>query len=172
MNRSLPLTADQQIAELYELIRTMRAREGGAVLTDHQQLSGREDEGAHPQYERGADTAAVQSVEWTQPGVVSIGTGQPRWYPPSDIEILRVRASVGTAPTGASLIVDVNRNGASIFSDQTHRPEIDIGAFTDLATDIDDTFAASTDYFTVDHDQVGSTVAGSDLTVIVYWREV
>lgn len=168
----VPQTADEQIADLYEKVRTLRAREAGAFVTDHQQLSGREDANAHPQYERGADSAAVQSVEWTQPGAVSVGTGQPRWYPPGDIEILRVRAAVGAAPVGASLIVDVNRNGTTIFADQTHRPEIAAGAFTDLATDVDDTSASSTDYFTVDHDQVGSTTPGSDLTVIIYYREV
>ena len=30
----------------------------------------------------------------------------------------------------------------------------------------------SADYFTVDHDQVGSTITGSDLTVTLYYREV
>lgn len=174
MNRGLPQTVDELIADIQEQLRTLRNREGGALITDHQQLTGREEEGAHPQYERGASEAVVQSITWTQPGPVLAGTGGPPWSPGTDIEVLRVRIRVGatTPPVGASLIVDVNRNGSTIFVDQSHRPEIADGELTDLSTDIDDSLAASTDYFTVDHDQVGSTSPGSDLTVTMYYREV
>jgi hypothetical protein len=78
-----------------------------------------------------------------------------------------VRASVGTAPTGASLIADIHRSGTTIFTTQTNRPTIAAGSNTDLADAIEVNSLGSGEYLTCDIDQVGSTVAGSDLTVQV-----
>jgi hypothetical protein len=45
-----------------------------------------------------------------------------------DLTVTGVRASVGTAPTGATLIVDVNLAGTTIFTTQASRPAIAISA--------------------------------------------
>jgi len=76
-----------------------------------------------------------------------------------------VRASVGSAPAGSSIIVDVNKNGVTIFTTQANRPTIVAAGTTDLADAINITSVAAGDKITVDIDQVGSTTPGSDLSV-------
>lgn len=101
-------------------------------------------------------------------GAVATVVGAARIYNDSGrtLTILSVRSSVGTAPTGAALIVDINVNGTTIFTTQANRPTIAIsGQTSGKVTNMDVTTIADGSYFTVDVDQVGSTVTGSDLTV-------
>ena len=102
-------------------------------------------------------------------GAVTTGVGAFRVYNDTGdtLTIRSVRASVGTAPTGATLIVDVNVDGTTIFSTQSNRPTIAISGNTNKTTGMSTTTIADGSYFTVDVDQVGSTVAGSNLTVQV-----
>lgn len=78
-----------------------------------------------------------------------------------------VKASVTTAPTGASLTVDIKKNGTSIF---TTIISIDAGTTTSIGSATPDvlvngvTFAAD-DIITVDIDQIGSLVPGAGLKV-------
>lgn len=105
---------------------------------------------------------------YTVAGVVAVATGTTRIYNDTGrtLTISKVRASVGTAPTGASLIVDVNKNGTTIFTTQSARPTIAAAGVT--ATGIPAvTTLADGDYLTVDCDQVGSGTPGADLTVQV-----
>jgi len=123
----------------------------------------------------GASSAAAARVNLAIPreavfassGAQTTVTGALRWYAPVALTISSVRASVGTAPTGACLIVDVNKNGTTIFSGGTGRPWIAGSTNTATSTGMSTTALAAGDYLTVDVDQVGSTVAGSDLTVQV-----
>lgn len=104
-------------------------------------------------------------------GVLTAAGGTLRLYNAtgSTRTISKVFISVGTAPTDASLIVDVHKDGTTIFTNQAHRPTILTTAFTGVTTDIDVATWADGSYLTVDVDQVGSSVAGADLTVhIVY----
>ena len=103
-------------------------------------------------------------------GTVTVGAGAARYYFNRAVTITNVRASVGTAPTGASLIVDVNKNGSTIFTTQGNRPTIAASSNTDTSNVPDTTAFAAGDYMTVDVDQVGSTVAGADLTVQVEYE--
>jgi hypothetical protein len=93
-----------------------------------------------------------------------------RYRIPFAAVIESVAATVGTAPTGASLIVDVNKNGTTIFTTQANRPTVAISgnASSDAVPDV--TAVAAGDYITVDVDQIGSTVAGSDLCVILRYH--
>lgn len=101
-------------------------------------------------------------------GAAYVATGQGRIYIESSRTITLVRASVGTAPTGASLIVDVLKNGTSIYNvTPANRPTITTGTFTALGGTPDTTTFVSGDYITVSVVQVGSTVSGSDLTVSI-----
>lgn len=85
--------------------------------------------------------------------------------------IAGIRASVGIAPTGASVIVDININGTTIFTTQANRPTIAAGTFTSgKLTNMDIGSVAVGDYLTVDVDQIGSAVAGAQLTVQVEVR--
>lgn len=93
-------------------------------------------------------------------------TGTSRFYVEDNTSISKVRISVGTAPTGSSITVDVNKNGTTIFTNQANRPTIAAGNHTATATPSVTALAAG-DYLTVDIDSVGSTTPGADLTVSV-----
>ena len=84
------------------------------------------------------------------------------------LNVTRVAAHVGTAPTGASIVLDVLVGGVTIWTTVGNRLAVAIAA-TDASTD---TIEAGSwpdgSTVTIDVVQVGSTIAGSDLTVAVY----
>jgi hypothetical protein len=102
---------------------------------------------------------------FTVPGELNVGTGKARFYAPIPMNIGIVAASVGTAPTGASIIVDVYKNGSTVFTTAGNRPAITIGSLSDLSSVPDIVSLDAGDYLTVGIVQVGSTVSGSDLTI-------
>ena len=111
-----------------------------------------------------------QEITFTRTGVLSAPiVGALRWYPGAAITIIAVRASVGTAPVGGSVIVDVNKNGVTIFSTQSNRPTIPAATFTDLADAINVPAVGAGEYLTCDIDSVGPTTPGSDLSVTVLY---
>jgi hypothetical protein len=120
----------------------------------------------------GADIKALQvPVQWTKeftfPGSLGLFTGQVRLTNTTGftLTIQNVYIRVGTAPTGAAILVDVNKNGTTIFTTQANRPTIAIsGTTSGKVTNMDVTTLADGDYLTFDIDQIGSTIAGSDLT--------
>lgn len=77
-----------------------------------------------------------------------------------------VRASVNTAPTGSTIIVDINEGGVSVLSTKL---TIDISETTSTTATtppvISDASLADDAEITVDIDQIGSTVAGTGLKV-------
>jgi hypothetical protein len=103
-------------------------------------------------------------------GAVTTGTGAHRIYNDTGVQltIRAVRATVGTPPAGASIIVHVNKNGSTIFTTTANRPTIAAAANTSgKVTNADVTTLNDGDYLTVTVDQIGSTTAGSDLVVQV-----
>ena len=100
-------------------------------------------------------------------GAATTGTGTLRYPISFPATIHNVLVSAGTAPTGADLIIDVNKNGTTIFTTQTNRPTIAAGVNASSFAIPDVTSLATNDYITVDIDQIGSTIAGSDLVVVV-----
>jgi hypothetical protein len=102
------------------------------------------------------------SVVWSRTGVAAVVGGAVRWYNPKGgaLTVLTARASVNTAPTGASLIVTLVKNGATTIATLT----ITAGSYTSGLQTVNAALADG-DYLTVNITQVGSTVAGSDLTV-------
>lgn len=111
----------------------------------------------------------VAPPTYNVPGTVAVATGTARWYNDTGrtLTFVGARSSVGTAPTGASLIVDVKVNGTSLWSvTPANRPTIAAAAQTSgNVTTFDNATIANGSYVTVDVVQVGSTAAGSDLTV-------
>ncbi|MFZ1038500.1 MAG: hypothetical protein WAN53_01295 [Candidatus Bathyarchaeia archaeon] len=116
-----------------------------------------------------ADTSTIKTtLSFAVVGTLTAGTDKaPTIVAPCTLTIVKVKVAVKTAPTGAALIVDVNKNGTTIFTTQGGRPSIAIGDTTDDSDAPDVTALAETDKLTVDIDQVGSTIAGADLTVEV-----
>lgn len=98
---------------------------------------------------------------WYLAGAISTGTDYSAAYVVScNLTIVQGYLYCKTAPTGDDLIVDINKNGTSVFSTP---PQINDGATSGSATS--STALASGDVLTVDIDQVGSTIAGADLTI-------
>ena len=104
-------------------------------------------------------------------GTLTVGAGSARFRFPWAVTILGVSATVGTAPTGASILIDVNKNGTTLFTTQSARPTILASAFvtTTEAVPAITTLIAG-DYLTVDRDQIGSTIAGADLSVFIRYK--
>ena len=113
--------------------------------------------------------ASIKAV-FSSPGVQAVKTGQGRYYVINACTILGAIASVGTAPTGATFIIDVLKNGTTIYTGGTNRPTISASAFVSATTIVAPavTALAVGDYLTVNVAQIGSTIPGSDLTVIVF----
>lgn len=113
-------------------------------------------------------TLTFSLTSFFKSGVLTVTTGAQRLPIDGIYTIVGTRLMVGTAPTGASLIVDVNKNGTTIYTTQGNRPTIADGANAGgPGATPDVTSLAAGDYLTVDIDQVGSSVAGADLTVSV-----
>jgi hypothetical protein len=83
--------------------------------------------------------------------------------------ILSVRATVETAPSGGSVVIDVNKNGTTIFTTQSNRPTITTGNLTSgTVTNMDVTTVAAGDYITVDVDT--ATTPSANLTVAIVFK--
>lgn len=114
-------------------------------------------------------TATVKTtLSFAVVGTLTVAADQaPTIVAPCALTIVKVKVVVKTAPTGASIIVDVNKAGTTIFTTQNKRPEIAIGATQDDSDTPDVTALAEGDKVTIDIDQIGSGTAGADLTVEV-----
>lgn len=112
-----------------------------------------------------------QTFVFAKEGVLAVASGVSRLYTDETYVIEQVRASVNTPPAGASIIVDVHKNGTTIFTTQSRRPTISAGGNTAINSGAIEGFTiGNDDYLTVDVDQIGSSTPGSDLTVTVRLR--
>ncbi|WP_428743236.1 hypothetical protein [Tenacibaculum sp.] len=98
---------------------------------------------------------------------LATGTSKAYFRMPYAATITDIRASVLTAPTGSTLIVDVNESGTTLMT--TNKISIDASEKTSetaaTAPTLTDTSLADDAEITIDIDQVGSTVAGAGLIV-------
>lgn len=82
------------------------------------------------------------------------------------LTLTKAYAYVKQAPTGAAIIVDINRNGSSIWgATPANRLTIADGLQSGSQTAFDTATLAEGDVLTPDIDQIGSTVGGADLTI-------
>jgi hypothetical protein len=114
---------------------------------------------------------------------LTTGTAKVTFRMPYAFTLSEVRASVTTAPTGSSIIVDINEKvgtpspnvGTSILSTKLY---IDVSEFSseDASASpahqsvISDTSLADDAQITIDVDQIGSTIAGAGLKVYLIGR--
>jgi hypothetical protein len=106
-----------------------------------------------------------------QPGNLAPGVGVSRMLFPAAATIVGIVLACDTAPGTQSVIVDVNKNGTTIFTTQANRPKILAAAHATAAIATPDVTAYSLgDYLTIDLDQVGVTPAGADLTIGVLYH--
>lgn len=97
---------------------------------------------------------------------LTTGTAKATFRMPYAFTLTGVRCSVTTAPTGATLTVDINEGGGTILSTKL---TIDVSEKTSTtaaaAAVISDSALADDAEITIDIDQIGSTVAGAGLKV-------
>lgn len=97
---------------------------------------------------------------------LTTGTAKITFRVPRAITLTAVRCSVTTAPTGSTLIVDINEGGTSILSTKLSIDATEKTSTTAAtAAVISDTALADDAEITIDIDQIGSTVAGAGLKV-------
>lgn len=104
---------------------------------------------------------------FSQAGVLAVVTGVFEYGIPFNAVIEAVVARLGTINSG-STILDVNKNGTTIFTTQSGRPTFSTSKTATVGT-INVTSVSAGDYLTVDVDAIGAT-PGSNLTVCVYYR--
>lgn len=131
-------------------------------------------------YTASADTASLdylinrsreQLAVFGHQGSLTVAAGTTRFRFPWAVTLLGVTAAIGTAPTGAAVVLDVNKNGSTIFTTQANRPTIAVNGFSTTAEPSPDiTSMVAGDYLTVDRDQIGSSATGADLTVFIRYR--
>ena len=104
---------------------------------------------------------------FTVDGDLTVETSRLRIYNKyaSNRKIKEVFASVNTAPTGASIILDVLINGTSIFAAEGDKPTITASSYTDTTTTIQTNLWTLGDYFLFEIEQIGSTIPGADLVL-------
>ncbi len=102
---------------------------------------------------------------------LATGTNKVYFRMPYAGTLLAVRASVNTAPTGSTVIVDINEAGSTILSTKL---SIDASEKTSTTAAvpavISDSALADDAEITIDIDQVGSTIAGKGLKVYMKVR--
>lgn len=104
------------------------------------------------------------------PLIVETNAGAPIYFP-ENATIQKISAYVRTAPTGASLIIDVNKNGTTIFTTQANRPTITSGSNEDASAIPDVTSVLAGDVLEIDVDQIGSGDPGEDLVITIQIQE-
>lgn len=117
----------------------------------------------------GAKWGDSLDMEWTFPGTVAVTTTSTRRYARRSLEIIDFFIAGDTAPTGADLIIDVHVDGTTIFPTAT-RPTIAAGNNEGSAAVPDTTAVAAGSYLQVFIDQIGSTVAGADVSLVMRYR--
>ena len=93
------------------------------------------------------------------------------FYPPEDIVITEVFVAVEVAPTGQSLIVDIHKNGTTIFTTQSRRPTILAGTTTATSGVVEVTSAIKNDVITAIIDQIGSGTTGENLLIFIRYKQ-
>lgn len=133
--------------------------------TDTNQLSLYAD-GAWANYSAGNPVLPLGIACSDETTAITTGTAKATFRMPFAFTLSEVRASVTTAPTGSTLIIDINEAGVSILSTKL---SIDAGEKTSTtaasAAVISDTALADDAEITIDFDQVGSTIAGTGVKV-------
>lgn len=117
--------------------------------------------------------ASWENCIFSQAGILAVRTGTSR-YPikGGTFQIETIAVMVNTAPTGAAILVDVNKNGTTIYSTQGNRPSVAISGTSATVGAHTATTVTDGDYITIDIDQVGSTVPGSDLVLVLRMQRI
>ena len=150
---------------------------GEAGTVDHGDTTGKGDDD-HTQYLNVArhdsdDHSGLEEFYFFAPvyGELAIGSLEFEWFLPFGIDIIDFHTTVGTAPTGSSVIVDVHATGVTIFTTPTNRPNIIAG--NKIGTGVPDITSISAGSTLIAFiDNIGTTEPGQDLQIMMsYTRQ-
>jgi hypothetical protein len=117
------------------------------------------------------DTDVIVIPVGDESTALTTGTNKVRFRMPYAATLLAVRANVNTAPTGSTLIVDVNEAGTSVLGTKLSIDASETSSTTAAsAATITDSSLADDAEISIDIDQIGSTVAGAGLKVSLFVR--
>jgi hypothetical protein len=102
------------------------------------------------------------ALTYTFSGIQVAAAGTLRMYPPANSTIVSCTAYLTTPAVGANFLVDINKGGTTVLSTPL---SIAAGDNASAVTAPSVTTISTSEYFTVDRDQIGSSTPGSDLTV-------
>lgn len=99
---------------------------------------------------------------------ITTGTAKVTWRMPYAFTVTDVRSSVTTAPTGSTILIDINEAGTTIISTKLMIDATETTSTT-AATPavISDSSLADDAQMTIDFDQVGSTISGAGVKVCI-----
>jgi hypothetical protein len=98
--------------------------------------------------------------------LLTAGVAKMTFRAPYNFKLTNVRASVNEAPTGSTIIVDINKNGTTVLSTKLSIDATEKTSFTAAVPHVISVNTFQTDNeITIDLDQVGSTSAGKGLKV-------
>lgn len=104
---------------------------------------------------------------------LTAGTNKARFRMPYAATLTGVRANVNTAPTGSTLIVDINEAGVSVLGTKLSIDATEFSSTTAAtAATITDSALANDAEISIDIDQIGSTIAGAGLKVTLFLTPV
>lgn len=116
-------------------------------------------------------TQQLRTFVYTIPYTLAAGsTGTARIPIPFDCYVDYCVATVNTAPTGASVVLDVKKNGVTLYTTSANRPTIAANAFASPVAYPNVTQCLKGDYLTADVISVGSTIAGADAVLMVVFK--
>lgn len=104
---------------------------------------------------------------------ITTGVNKFRFRAPYAFKVSAVKASVNTAPTGSTILIDINDSGTTIISTKlmiNASATTSVGAATPYV--LSDPDIAADALVSVDFDQVGSTVAGAGVKVYIIGNRV
>jgi hypothetical protein len=117
------------------------------------------------------DTDVIVIPVGDETTALTAGTNKVRFRMPFPATLLAVRDGVNIAPTGSSLIVDINEAGTSVLGTKLSIDATETSSTTAAsAATITDSSLADDAEISIDIDQVGSTVAGAGLKVYLFVR--
>lgn len=106
----------------------------------------------------------IESNTFTYQGKLAVATGVSRWYIEAACTWQSGRLAVNTAPSGSSVIVDVLKNGSTIFTTSANKPTLAAGAFSQLSATPDLPNFSAGDYLQISITTIDSGATASDLT--------
>jgi hypothetical protein len=114
----------------------------------------------------GAKTESIIIAASDETTALETGAAKTTFRMPYAFTLTDVRASVTTAPTGATLTVDIHESGTTVLSTKITIDATEKTSTTAVAAPvIGDAALADDAEITIDIDQIGSSVAGAGLKV-------